>query len=371
LTDNHHGALLRGKQPDRQLTTDRDSKPVCRRRNGMSVYTLTRVRIGPAGASRAMRLAARLGHRLERQRGFLSLQLYQAKEEPETCLALAEWDSAASHERVLRDAEVARLLAQMDERCTVEPARRMEPLFHIHFPRRSSTVALARLARAHSDAAEAMKAADKDAGLKAMALPGSVGVFGGQCSEDPRLSFCRIEFDGEETLRRYLGSAMHGQWHTASGPLVEEATWWRKEERLEYWRVERSDRPAGDTEQRAEVAGTLSLEIETVPGENAAILRFHGRMGPDATAKFVKVRDALIRGGCLRLTLDLSDLGYIASPGLQALLATAKRLKEAGGHLTVIDNEGRFNRILRALHLERALAVRRAQEGGSSASLLT
>jgi anti-anti-sigma factor len=262
-------------------------------------------------------------------------------------------------------------LAQVGESCAVEPARRLDPLFHIHFPRRSSTVALARLARAHSDAVDAMKAADKEAGLKAMALPGSVGVFGGQCSDDPRLALCRMEFDTEETLRRYLSSALHGQWHATSESLLEGATWWRKEDRLEYWRVERAGRATGEAEQRAEVAGTLNLEIETDPGENAAILRFHGRMDPDATTKFVKVRDALVRGGCLRLTLDLSDLGYIASPGLQALLATAKLLKEAGGHLTVIDNEGRFNRIVRALHLERALAVRRAQEGGGAASLLT
>jgi anti-sigma B factor antagonist len=337
----------------------------------MSVYTLTRVRIEPALAGRVLRLAARLGHRLERQRGFLSLQLYRAAEEPESCLALAEWDSAASQERVLRDAEVARLLAQVGESCAVEAGRGGDSPFPIPPPRRSSTVALARLARAHSTAVEAMNAADKEAGLKAMALPGSVGVFGSQCTDDPRLAFCRLEFDTEETLRRYLASALHGQWRAASQALVEGATWWRKEERLEYWRVDRSHRAAGDGQQRAEVAGTLNLEIETVPEENAAVLRFHGRMDPDATARFVKVRDALVRGGCLRLTLDLSDLGYIASPGLQALLATAKLLKEAGGHLTVIDNEGRFNRIVRALHLERALAIRRAQEGGASAGFIT
>ena len=71
---------------------------------------------------------------------------------------------------------------------------------------------------------------------------------------------------------------------------------------------------------------------------------------------------------CFRkLVLDLSDLGFIASAGLKAFLLTAKALKAIDGQLTIIDNAGRFNRIVRLLHLEQMLAVRR-QRGNAGGS---
>jgi anti-anti-sigma factor len=321
----------------------------------MSVYTLTRIRVEPALADRALSLAVRLGHRLERQRGFLSLQFYRAEGDAGAYLAIAEWDSAASRERVCREAGVARLLALVEEVCCMEAHAPVTPQFHVHFPRRACNVAIGRLARAHSDAVDGMRAADKEAALKAMALPGSVGVFGGQVGEDPRLAFARMEFDSEESLKRYRASAALTQWRDAGETTLEWASWWRREARLEYWRVD--IRETGEEEPQAALAGNLCLEIETSPAEGAATLRFHGRMDSDATGRFLKVRDALISGGCHRLTLDVSDLGYIASSALQALLETARQLKESGGHLTLIDNEGRFNRIVRMLQLERSLAV--------------
>lgn len=324
----------------------------------MSVYTLTRIRVEPALASRALRLAVRLGHRLERQRGFLSLQFYRAEGDAGAYLALSEWDSGASRDRVLGEPEVARLLGLAEAVCRLEPHVPIAPQFHVHFPRRACNVAIGRLARAHSDASEAMRVADKEAALKAMALPGSVGVFGGQVGDDPRLAFCRMEFDGEESLRHYRSSTALAQWREAGETVLEWESWWRRAARLEYWRVVDTGRETGEEEPQAALAGNLCLEIETSPAEGAAVLRFHGRMDSDATARFLKVRDALISGGCHRLTLDVSDLGYIASPALQALLETARQLKESGGHLTLIDNEGRFNRIVRMLQLERSLAVR-------------
>jgi anti-anti-sigma factor len=323
----------------------------------MSVYTVTRIRVEPALASRALRLAVRLGHRLERQRGFLSLQFYRAEGDAGAYLAVSEWDSAVNRERVCREPEVERLLSLAENVCRIEPHASIAPQFHVHFPRRACSVAIGRLARAHSDAVDAMRAADKEAALKVMALPGSVGVFGGQVGDDPRLAFCRMEFDTEESLRRYRGGSALSQWREAGETTLEWASWWRREARLEYWRVD-SGREVGDEEPQAALAGNLCLEIETSPAEGAATLRFHGRMDADATGRFLKVRDALISGGCHRLTLDVSDLGYIASPALQALLETARHLKETGGHLTLIDNEGRFNRIVRMLQLERSLAGR-------------
>jgi anti-sigma B factor antagonist len=157
-------------------------------------------------------------------------------------------------------------------------------------------------------------------------------------------------------------------WNDRLAACVEWEFGWQKVVRLEALRAAGTPRPptGNPVECRSESAGSLNLEMEVQPEAHTATLRFHGRMDEAAARKFEKVRDALIRGGCRSLVLDLSDLGYIASSGLQALLATAKTLKEMQGQLTLIDNEGRFNRIVRLLHLEQMLAVRRIQ--GESAA---
>jgi anti-anti-sigma factor len=313
----------------------------------MSVYSLTRVRVEIGRAAGSVGLVVRLGRRLEQLRGFLSMQVYRSPEAPETALVLCEWDAAANEARVLADDGVARLLARAEVVCEVEPARRLEPLFHVHFPRRATTAAVARLATTPAERVPALAAADKEAGLKAMAQPGTVGVFNARCSEDPTLSFCRLEFDGVPSLRRYLESPTCGDWEARAAPLTASGGWWRKEPRLEFWRVD--NLPHGRCEQRAERTECLSLEIETDPEARATTLRFHGRLDGPAAGRFLQVRDALLRSGCRRLTLDLSDLGVISNPGLQALLETTRRMKEAGGHVTIIDNEGRFQRIVRGL----------------------
>jgi anti-anti-sigma factor len=313
----------------------------------MSVYSVTRVRVEREAAAQALCLLARLGRRLEHLRGFLTLQVYCSPEEPNSVLMLSEWDTITSQEGVLADRVVARLIERAHGVCEIEPPRRMEPLFHVHFPRRATTAALARLAVTSPETISALDAADKEAALKAMALPGTVAIFGARCAAEPTLSFCRLEFDGVLSLRRYLESSTCRGWEAQAVPLMESGGWWRKVPRLEYWRVDNLSRGGGA--QRAERTDCLSLEIETHPEERATTLRFHGQLDGPAAARFLKVRDALLRSGCRRLTLDVSGLGVISNPGLQALLETTRLLKESGGHVTLIDNEGRFQRIVRGL----------------------
>jgi anti-anti-sigma factor len=335
----------------------------------MSIHSLTRLQVNETRSRELYRRARSLARQLESQPGFESLQVFRADEEHQTYLVLTRWDSWETHDRAwaaeaisggLREAEERRLL-----RC--QPPNRLESLFHIHFPKRSRTHSIGRLVRARGGQIAAVRAIEKEFGLKVMAAPGTAGIYSGQCAEDEALFFCRIDFDSEELMAHVRFTSARAAWKERLASCTEWEFGWQKLGRLETTRAIADPEPvAGPVERSSEIAGSLSLEMEVQPEDHAATLRFHGRMDEAAARKFEKVRDALIQSGCRNITLDLSDLGYIASAGLQALLATAKALKALDGRLTVIDNEGRFNRIVRLLHLEQMLAVRRLRSGDRS-----
>jgi len=335
----------------------------------MAIHSLTRLQVDESRGREVLRYGRRLTRRLERQAGFEALQVFRAGDEAQTVLVLTQWDSWESHDRAWAAPDVALALREGQERRLLlyQAPNRLDPLFHIHFPKRAHTYSLARLVRAHGDQVAAVRAIEKEFGLKVMAAPGTVGVYCGQCAEDRALFFCRIDFDSEEMMAHVRFTSVRAAWKEKLLSCLEWEFEWQKVARLETLRASRTERPpaTGFVERSTEAAGSLNLEMEVQPEEQSATLRFHGRMDEAAAKRFEKVRDALIRGGCRKLVLDLSDLGYIASSGLQALVATAKALKEIDGQLTVIDNEGRFNRIVRLLHLEQMLRVRRIHGGGN------
>jgi anti-anti-sigma factor len=329
----------------------------------MSIYSLTRLQVDDSRRRELFRFARCFTHRLEDQPGFEAFQVFRSDDERHTFLVLTQWDSWESHDRAWAVPEIAAALGEArDRRLLIYQApNRLDPLFRIHFPKRAHTFSLGRLIRARGDQVEAVRAIEKEFGLKVMAAPGTVGVYSGQCSEDAALFFCRIDFDSAEMMEHVRFTTVRAAWKEKLAPCLEWEFGWQKVIRLERIRPTGAEpRPTGGpVEHSSESAGSLNLEMEVQAEEHSATLRFHGRMDEAATRKFEKVRDALLRSGCRKLVLDLSDLGYIASAGLQALLATAKALKQIDGRLTVIDNEGRFNRIVRLLHLEQMLAVRR------------
>jgi anti-anti-sigma factor len=332
----------------------------------MSVHSLTRFEPGAAPLRSVLRAALRLRRRLETQPGFEGLQLFQAEAEPGAFLALTQWEAWESHDRAWASPEITAALreAQEGDRLRSQAPNRLDPLFHIHFPKRARTYSMGRLLRADGEQIAAVRAIEKEFGLKVMAAPGSVGVYAGQCVEDPALFFCRIDFDSEEAMAHVRFTSVRAAWQEKLAPCLEWERGWQKLIRFEATRPRdvESGPEMEPGERCAETAGSLSLEMEVQPQERSATLRLRGRMDEAATRRFEKVRDALIGSGCRKLVLDMSGLGYIASAGLKSLLATAKALKAVGGQLTVIDNEGRFNRIVRLLHLEQMLAVRRLRE---------
>jgi anti-anti-sigma factor len=318
----------------------------------MAVHALTEVTVAPGRARQALWAAARLGRLLLQQPGFRGLRVFRSEVDADLLMVLtewAEWDAAVAAEMA---APVALLLQQVRGACARWDDRRLQPLFHVQFPRRAASAGMAQALSLDSSEAPVRH---KEFGLKAMTLPGTIGVLGGRCDRDPSFYFCAIEFESDEAMIDFAGSRTQHDWARLGA-----STWWHKEPRLEV-SADRLPEQKAETERRAETLGSLNVRIERSPDGSRVTLRLHGRMDQAAAERFVQVRDAVVAGGCRELTLDVSDLSYASREGLDTLLVTARQVKEAGGRFTLADNQGRFNRILRVLQLNQVLSLGRGQ----------
>jgi anti-anti-sigma factor len=69
--------------------------------------------------------------------------------------------------------------------------------------------------------------------------------------------------------------------------------------------------------------------------EEIQVVRPRGRLDNSTSPEFEKDLLGRVDRGAALLVLDLSDLAFMSSTGLRAILLTAKRLKLAGGRLAV------------------------------------
>lgn len=320
----------------------------------MAVHALTEVGLAPGRAREALWAAARLARRLGEQPGFRWLRVFTSETDADSLIVLTEWSELEAAAAAETAVPVVALLARLRAVCAHWDSRPLDPLFHLQLPRRQPCSGLAQALQLSVLDAGDGPARQKEFGLRAMTLPGTVGVMGGRCTRDPRTMFCAVEFDSEDALLDFTGSATHRDWSRLGT-----CTWWRKQTRLEVHcaAVEAPDREPVEAHLRAEACGSLSVRVESSPDGAAVVLRLSGSLDEAATERFVQVRDAVVAHGCRQLTLDVSGLTAASSLGLQTLLATARRVKEAGGRFTLMDNQGRFNRTLRVLQLNRALPL--------------
>ena len=325
-----------------------------RQERAMAVHALTEVEVAAGRASEALRATVRLEGQLVQQPGFRRLRVFRSPTSEDTLLVLSEWeewDALATAEAVL---PIARLLAPLRAVCCRWHERRLEPLFQLELPRRHPSVGLAQGLQIDAGGLREAQARQKSFGLKAMSLPGTLGVLGGRCAQDDRFFFCAVEFETEDARQDFLGSAAWHEWNRAGVSTV-----WRKEVRLEI-RALATTRRAPGTERRSEELGRLSVRIDSSPDGSSVVLSLDGSLDDTAAERFERVREAVVAGGCRSLTLDVSDLVSATTAGLTALLATARQIKAAGGQFTLVDHQGRYDQILRVWHLNRALADEKA-----------
>lgn len=91
-------------------------------------------------------------------------------------------------------------------------------------------------------------------------------------------------------------------------------------------------------------------------GGNVAVVRLAGRLNM-VTAP--KLRDAVVKAvadGHARLVVDLSDVEFIDSSGLGALVSGLKTTRQAGGDLRIAAANEQVKLVLQLTNVERVLS---------------
>jgi len=77
----------------------------------------------------------------------------------------------------------------------------------------------------------------------------------------------------------------------------------------------------------------VTMERTLVRGK--VVLRVAGRMDAESTPAFEAECESCIAEGSKSLVLDLSNLTYVSSMGLGAIVRVAKQLRDAGGEVRI------------------------------------
>jgi anti-sigma B factor antagonist len=75
------------------------------------------------------------------------------------------------------------------------------------------------------------------------------------------------------------------------------------------------------------------VNITNADAEGVTVVRFEGNLDTNTAPEAQDHFDGLAAGGVSKILVDFEDLDYISSAGLRVLLATAKKLRGAGGNL--------------------------------------
>lgn len=81
------------------------------------------------------------------------------------------------------------------------------------------------------------------------------------------------------------------------------------------------------------------MDIE-ISKDDLVRITLKGRMDAVSSPDFDRALDELMSEGQTHFLLDLSNLEYISSAGLQSLLAAAKRLEQMDGGITLSNLKG-------------------------------
>lgn len=92
---------------------------------------------------------------------------------------------------------------------------------------------------------------------------------------------------------------------------------------------------------------------ELAPG--VASVRCAGRLNMVAAKQLKAHLDATVAGGHEKVAVDLSDVPFIDSSGLGALIGGLKSARQAGGDLRIAGVTDQVSSVLRLTNLERVL----------------
>ncbi len=106
---------------------------------------------------------------------------------------------------------------------------------------------------------------------------------------------------------------------------------------------------------------TVSLRGTREVRENCQLFRLAGLLDAFSEPTFRKVVDKFVEEGPPNFVLDLSQIDFVDSSGLGALVQLAKKAQGAGGSLQVVTNP-RVTQTVKMVRLEQFLALQPSVE---------
>ncbi|MBD1912149.1 MULTISPECIES: anti-sigma factor antagonist [unclassified Leptolyngbya] len=106
---------------------------------------------------------------------------------------------------------------------------------------------------------------------------------------------------------------------------------------------------------------TVSLRGNREVRENLQLFRLAGLLDAFSEPTFRKVMDKCVEDGPANLILDLSQIDFIDSSGLGALVQVAKKAQSAGGMIQIVTNP-RVTQTVKLVRLEQFLSLQPSVE---------
>jgi anti-sigma B factor antagonist len=107
------------------------------------------------------------------------------------------------------------------------------------------------------------------------------------------------------------------------------------------------------------------MELQERTKDGLVVLAPQGKLNL-VTAPAVKARiDQLVKSGSTRVVVDLSDVGFIDSSGLGALIGSLKSARQAGGDVRIAGPGDQVRAVLKLTNLDRILTPYDSVEGAS------
>jgi anti-sigma B factor antagonist len=99
------------------------------------------------------------------------------------------------------------------------------------------------------------------------------------------------------------------------------------------------------------------LEVSVAAGESGRVVVLAGEADYTSVTQLSEVLDAELSGPALRLTVDVSELGYADSASVRTLAAAAMTLRDRGGNLVLLRPQPWMVSLLTLLHAEETLTI--------------
>lgn len=99
-----------------------------------------------------------------------------------------------------------------------------------------------------------------------------------------------------------------------------------------------------------------TFEVATRPlrgADEVLVIALSGYLDAHTVADFDKRTEEIMAAGTHRIVLDLSQLNYISSAGIGALMGLSQRLKKRGGDLVLLQPTAKVHKILDLLGFSR------------------